>query len=91
MSQLKALQDRFVAGGYRAASTSDLALVIQALRNELGDTDPVAPTQTAGDEDVELAAAAEAPASEDTPTASDATPTQEAAPAAEEPTWNPNS
>ena len=90
MSQLKALQDRFIAGGYRTASTSDLALVIQALRNELGDIDPVAPTQTAGDEDAEPAAAAEAPASEDTPTASDATPIEEAALVAEEPTWNPD-
>jgi hypothetical protein len=90
VSQLKALQDRFLAGGYRAASTSDLALVIQALRNELGDIDPVAPTQTAGDEDVEPAAAAEAPASEVTPTASDATPPEEPTPMAKEPTWNPD-
>ena len=83
MSQLKALQDRFVAGGYRAATTSDLTLVIQALRNDLGEHDPVAPTQTAGDVELEPAAAAEAPGSEAAPTASDPTPSPEAA-------WSPD-
>lgn len=51
MSQLKSLRDRFASGGYRAASTSDIVLLIDALRLDLGDTDPVAPTQTAGDAD----------------------------------------
>jgi len=86
MSQLQALQARFVAGGYRAATTADLLLVIQALRLDLGDVDPVAPTQTAGDEDVEPAAAAEAPGSEVAPTASDPTPSQPEPEAA----WNPD-
>ena len=83
MSQLKALQDRFVAGGYRAATTSDLVLVIAALRNDLGEHDPVAPTQTAGDVELEPAAAAEAPGSEATATASDPTRSPEAA-------WSPD-
>jgi len=86
MSQLQALQARFIAGGYRAATTADLLVVIQALRMDLGDTDPVAPTQTAGDVELEPAAAAEAPGSEATPTPSDPTPSQPEP----EATWNPD-
>ena len=79
MSQLKALRDRFASGGYRTASTSDMVALINALMLDANNSNPVAPTQTAGD--VEDEASGEVP-----PSSSEAAPAPETpAPAGEDP------
>lgn len=79
MSQLKTLRDRFTSGGYRTASTGDLVLLIDAIMLDANNSDPVAPTQTAGD--AETKASGEVP-----PSSSEAAPAPETpAPAGEDP------